>query len=239
MAGPLGLLGGWRRGGNAVDLPRRTSRAALLAEIDALRSRGVIRKAKPRKLHLTEGLVEFATESLLVPQAGALVCGQAAMEAATGCNLNVLGVDPWTPSARASDNVLHFVTMNAMLASSSGLGKAFIFRRPRVKLSSAHEVFARSTGVFVLIVYHVPGDEDIGEQMPFGPEVTGLRCAATPHRTHMHTCGHLAQRQRTARHSAGAIPVSTKWRACESKRRAGRTHTRLGLVRSRHLLSLC
>ena len=165
-----------RRQGGAVLLPSCERRQHMLAELERLLRAGVRREARPRKLHLTQGLVEFVTNALLVPKAGTLICGQAALESATGLSLDALGVERWKPSLQASCNLLSFSGMNDMLQNADAVGKAFVLRKPLQLLNSATAAFGRNTGVFVITAYHLPGDEfQSGLQLPYRTEVMGCR----------------------------------------------------------------
>ena len=44
----------------------------------------------------------------------------------------------------------------------------------------ASDCFARSTGMFVLLAYHVPGDEEGDEELPYTAEINQLRCIPMP-----------------------------------------------------------
>ena len=168
---------GRRREAGAVLLPSCERRQHMLAELERLLLAGVRRKARPRKLHLTLGLVEFVTNALLVPKAGTLICGQAALESATGLSLDALGVERWQPSLQPSRNLLSFAGMNEQLQSADAAGTAFVLRKPLRLLNSATDAFGCNTGVFVITAYHLPGDEfEGGVQLPYGAEVMGCRC---------------------------------------------------------------
>ena len=172
-------------GGGAVDLQPCSGTKRLLVELDLLRREGVLREPKPRKLQLTCGAVELVTSASTLVQAGKLICGQAAIVAFTGYHLEELGIERWPPSTNPAHNLLTYGDMNELLASASGLGRAFILRKPMARLTAQWEVFERRTGVYVLIVYHVPGDEDLYDQVGYGIEVMGLRsahpCLHAPH----------------------------------------------------------
>ena len=58
--------------------------------------------------------------------------------------------------------------------------ESFMLRKPMARLKAQSEVFERRTGVYVLIAYHVPGDEDLYDQVGYGIEVMGLRSARAP-----------------------------------------------------------
>ena len=117
------------------------------------------REARPRKLQLTLGLVEFVTNALQVPRAGTLICRQAALESATGLSLDALGIERWQPSLQPACNLLTFACMNVMLKDADAVGKAFVLRKPLHRLDLATAAFGRDTGVFVINAYHLPGDD--------------------------------------------------------------------------------
>ena len=166
-----------RRAGGAVLLPSCERRRYMLAELERLLRAGVRREARPRKLQLTLGLVEFVTNALQVPRAGTLICGQAALESATGLSLDALGIERWQPSLQPACNLLTFACMNVMLEDADAVGKAFVLRKPLHRLDLATAAFGRDTGVFVINAYHLPGDDfEGGLQLPYGTEVMGCRC---------------------------------------------------------------
>ena len=169
-----------RRAGSAVLLPPCKRRAAVLAELERLKHKGVLRVAKKRRLHMSWSLVELATDALHVPAAG-LICGQAALVSATGLSLDALGIERCEPSPQPLNNLLSFACMNLMLEESCGAGRAFVLRKPmppkplppagdsRWQLSSATDVFGRKQGVFIVHAYYVPGDDFEG-----GRDVVGV-----------------------------------------------------------------
>ena len=176
-----------RRKGGAVLLPPCKRRAAVLAELECLKRMGVRREAKKRKLHMSWGLVELATDELQIPPDG-LICGQAALVSATGLPLAALGIERCEPSPQQLNNQLSFACLNRMLEESCGAGQAFVLRKPlppkplppagdsRWQLSSATDVFGREQGVYIVHTYYVPGDDfEGGRQLPYGAEVLSCR----------------------------------------------------------------
>ena len=111
-----------RRAGGAVLLPSCERRRYMLAQLERLLRAGVRREARPRKLQLTLGLVEFVTNALQVPRAGTLICRQAALESATGLSLDALGIERWQPSLQPDCNLL---TRRAM---GPGMPSCLVFR---------------------------------------------------------------------------------------------------------------
>ena len=97
------------RGGaffGAVDIPPCASAVQMLNYLERLRLDGILRKAKPRKLHLTLGAVEMVTSACVLVPSGAMICGQAALVSAFGHNLEVLGVEWYHPSPDPGNNLL-------------------------------------------------------------------------------------------------------------------------------------
>jgi len=169
-----------RRAGGAVDLPLCTTLAAQAATLERLRADGILREARPRKLHRTHGLVEYITDVTLLPEPGKFVCGQAAMMSGFGLELTELGIEVWAPSSRPCENLLSFAGMNRLCAAASGIGTALLLRKPLVRVTSQRQVLQRDHGVFIITGFHVPGAENDFEQLlSYSLEVMGLRYA--PH----------------------------------------------------------
>ena len=71
---------------------------------------------------------------------------------------------------------------------------ASCLRKLLLRVNSAHDVFGLSSGVYLFMSYYTPdAPESVGlSQLPYGPEVLGLRCAAPcprctqPARVRMH-----------------------------------------------------
>jgi hypothetical protein len=79
--------------------------------------------------------------------------------------------------------------MNGLLAESTGLGRACLLRKLLGTIVSQWAIFERCrTGIYFLIAFHVPGDEDMHEQIAYGMEVMGLRCALHPRPCRSDTC---------------------------------------------------
>ena len=97
------------RGGayfGAVDIPPCASAVQMLNYLERLRLDGILREAKPRKLHLTLGAVKMVTSASVVVPSGAMICGQAALVSAFGHSLEVLGVEWYHPSPDPGNNLL-------------------------------------------------------------------------------------------------------------------------------------
>ena len=99
------------------------------------------------------------------------------MVAALTLTLPELGVPAQRVASRPLDNLLTFAGMNHMLEEATGAGKAFILRKPLLKLDDAQHIFARTSGNFISLAYHIPDvEEGAGERMPYAMEAMGCRC---------------------------------------------------------------
>lgn len=166
-----------RRMGTAADLPACRNMAQMTTALADLLERGVLRRARPRKLHLSMGCVEHVTNALPLVKAGSRICGQAAMETGTGMTLAALGVPAWRPDARPENNRLSYADMNSLFEDASAAGRAFVMRKPFARILDAREIFGKDTGMFVTLAYYVPEDEGTGANVAYGREAMGCRCA--------------------------------------------------------------
>ena len=144
---------GWSMG-SAVDIKPCRSMAATLAVIAELKAKGVLREAKPHKLHLSCGLAPFHSSAYELVQPGTLICGQAAMVAFTATPLAVLGVERWQVSSVPTENLLSYAGMNELFEQSSGTGRAFVVRKPFELIEDGRNIFSQTRGVFVAILPH-------------------------------------------------------------------------------------
>ena len=169
-----------RKGGGAQLVSALGSWAAQRKRLEVLREKQVVKAVRKRALRLTLGLVEYLTDVCSLVKPGSLVCGQAALVAATGLQLRELGIRPLPITSTPGANILSMSGLNNQLESSDAAGRAFVLRQPLQPVGDAHEVFGRRTGIFMLLAYHAPDDEHAREPMPYGTEVLGCRCAHTP-----------------------------------------------------------